>query len=241
MKLSIITTCKGRIHHLKQTLPRMMFQWDVKPNSYEVVVVDYGDPDNSYTWAYREAQKMKFKNLIAVKVFNNIKLWNPGRARNIGARQSSGDILFFVDADIKLGKTDVRTVVDVFERENCVIWRRDIFAGAKGDTNGTFACTRESFFIVNGFNEIGTGWCLEDIDLFRRYECFRRSSIIKDGDLKISVIRHGRDLRTKYSGYENTKANRDDGVRKFQNTMNNVNPKGWGNGKIKVLRNADIS
>ncbi len=38
-KFSIITTCKGRLEHLKQTLPAMLAQKDS-----EVIVVDYSCP-----------------------------------------------------------------------------------------------------------------------------------------------------------------------------------------------------
>ena len=47
--MSAIVTCKGRLEHLKQTLPLLM----AMPDS-EVIVVDYDCPDRSGDWVRAE-------------------------------------------------------------------------------------------------------------------------------------------------------------------------------------------
>ena len=42
--ISVITTCKGRMHHLEEALPTWLAQ---EGGNYEIIVVDYGDPDKS--------------------------------------------------------------------------------------------------------------------------------------------------------------------------------------------------
>ena len=44
-KFSIVTTCKGRLAHLKQSLPAMLAQ-----DGAEVVVVDYCCPERAGDW-----------------------------------------------------------------------------------------------------------------------------------------------------------------------------------------------
>jgi len=44
-EFAFVTTCKGRLHHLQQTLPLIAAQ---APD--EIVVVDYGCPQNSGDW-----------------------------------------------------------------------------------------------------------------------------------------------------------------------------------------------
>ena len=52
MKLSFCTTCMGRAHHLKQTLPRNLadsVDWS-RPDAVEFVVLDYSSPDDLAEW-----------------------------------------------------------------------------------------------------------------------------------------------------------------------------------------------
>ena len=57
--LSIVTTCKGRLHHLRRSLPRFLAQ----PNT-EVIVVDYDCPDGTSDVVAREFPAAR---VVAVK------------------------------------------------------------------------------------------------------------------------------------------------------------------------------
>src|SRR6476660_4405577 len=70
MKISLCTTCMGRAHHLKQTLPRNLadsVDW-ARPEAVEFVVLDYSSPDDLAEWIttdpelrpYLEAGILKF-------------------------------------------------------------------------------------------------------------------------------------------------------------------------------------
>ena len=89
--IALITTCKGRLHHLRETLPLMASQ-----GADEIVVVDYGCPDGAGDWVERE-----FPGVRVVRVDDDPGFCLP-RARNAGARASSARWLAFVDADVKL-------------------------------------------------------------------------------------------------------------------------------------------
>lgn len=95
---SIITTCKGRLDHLKQSLPRMAAQQDS-----EVIVVDFSCPENSAAYVATAYPSIKVARVENKDYFSN---WE---ARNIGAAQAIGRWLVFVDADIILA-------------EDCSVW-----------------------------------------------------------------------------------------------------------------------
>ena len=99
--ISFITSCKGRLHHLKQCLPTWISQngFDI-----EVIVVDYDDPDNSFDYVFNLGNSM----VRAVKAHDESGFFNLSKARNIGALSASerSDIFFFVDADAMLTNND---------------------------------------------------------------------------------------------------------------------------------------
>ena len=90
-KFSLIVTCKGRLMHLRQTLPLFCALSDT-----EVIVVDYGCPDRSGDWVAAHHPAVKVVRIDDDPGFN------PSRARNIAARDCQSDYLLFVDADIKV-------------------------------------------------------------------------------------------------------------------------------------------
>jgi GT2 family glycosyltransferase len=80
------------------------------PQPKETIVVADGDTDGS--WRIAEAHGLTV-----------LKLPTPGgpaRARNVGARSATGDILFFVDADVTIPPDAVRQVAAVFQNEHSV-------------------------------------------------------------------------------------------------------------------------
>ena len=87
--IGFVTVSKGRLHHIRQTLPLMAAQ-----QADKLIVVDYSCPDGTGDWV--EA------NVPAAQVVRVTD--DPGfsltRARNIGARHAGTDWLVFADADI---------------------------------------------------------------------------------------------------------------------------------------------
>jgi glycosyltransferase involved in cell wall biosynthesis len=90
-RFSIITTSKGRLEHLKRSLPAMLAQPDC-----EIVVVDYSCPEGTADFVRAEFPEAVIVTVEGEKYFSNWK------ARNAGAAVATGDILIFCDADIVL-------------------------------------------------------------------------------------------------------------------------------------------
>jgi GT2 family glycosyltransferase len=77
------------------------------PAPREIIVVVDGGEDNSWL----EAQKVGFK------VIREPVSGGPAKARNRGAREATGDILLFIDADVAVSPDLIGKVAEIFERE----------------------------------------------------------------------------------------------------------------------------
>lgn len=150
MKYSIITTCKGRLHHLRQSLPCFVAQKDA-----EVIVVDYDCPDNTADYVREHFPSVKVVKLADRPIFNLSK------ARNAGVNIASGETFLFLDADII-------PVADFTEK----------VSGIGPDTYGEFVFTNDvrgscvvpaaKFNLIGGYDEVILGYGAEDLDLYHR-------------------------------------------------------------------------
>jgi glycosyltransferase involved in cell wall biosynthesis len=98
--ICFVVTCKGRLHHLRQTLPALVTQ-----TGAECVVVDYDCPDHAYLWVSEHFPNVRIARVLDAPTFNL------SRARNIGAMVAKAPWLCFIDADIALaGDFSVRVI-----------------------------------------------------------------------------------------------------------------------------------
>src|SRR5690349_18431791 len=88
-RLSIVTTCKGRLHHLHESLPTFLAQPDC-----EVIVVDFDCPDGTAAAVARDFPAARVVKLEHEPHFDI------ARARNAGADAATGEWVAFIDADI---------------------------------------------------------------------------------------------------------------------------------------------
>jgi hypothetical protein len=177
--LSLITTCKNRLLHLKQTLPLMLQQ----PHS-EVIVVDYGCEQGTAAWVKEHYPAAKVVQVSDDPVFC------VARARNIGAKNASHEFFCFVDADVilhqklgkwlKLNKDPNRFYIYPSQNEP--------------ELAGFSIIAREHFFKIGGYDEAFRGWGGEDRDLYERLVRIGLSEFLIPPN-SISSIPHGNELR----------------------------------------------
>ncbi|MCX7350032.1 MAG: galactosyltransferase-related protein [Alphaproteobacteria bacterium] len=182
-KFSLIVTCKGRLMHLRQTLPLFCQLSDT-----EVTVVDYGCPDRSGDWV-----AANFSQVRVVSVDDDAG-FNPSRARNIAARDSAADYLLFVDADIKVqpgAMDDINAVItpDTF----ATIDATDL----GDDLRGTCIVPRAKFEAVGGYDELLKNYGMEDTELYARLLDFG-CTVEFIPPTAFASIPHGDDLRTTF-------------------------------------------
>jgi glycosyltransferase involved in cell wall biosynthesis len=177
--LSVITTCKNRLPHLKQTLPLMLQQ-----PSAEVIVVDYGCEQGTAAWVKEHYPAAK---LVEVK---DDPVFSIAKARNAGAKIASHEFLCFVDADVfvhlelgewlELNRNPNGFYVYPVQKEH--------------ELNGFVIVAREHFSKIGGYDEAFWGWGGEDKDLYERLAWIGLSkSQVPQGAL--SPISHGDELR----------------------------------------------
>lgn len=154
--IAFITTCKGRLHHLQQTLPLL-----VAESAAEIVVVDYGCPQGAGDWVARNCP-----TVTVVRVEDDPGFCLP-RARNLGAQKSTAPWLCFIDADVKVTPGWPQWMADNLDA-GC-FYRADKVDGERVlDTWGTVLCSRKGFLDVGGYDEVFRGWGGEDDDLYER-------------------------------------------------------------------------
>jgi len=160
--------CLESIHHS-----------DVRPEEL-IVVADGGDDDS---WRIAEA--------FGAQVFRLAHNGGPARARNVGGRAATSDILFFVDADVTVHPDAIARVKAKFQQHpdlTALIGSYDDEPGAPNflsqyknlfhhythqtasETASTFwgacgAVRRGVFLEINGFDETYLKPCVEDIEL----------------------------------------------------------------------------
>jgi glycosyltransferase involved in cell wall biosynthesis len=184
--VSAVVTCKGRLEHLRQTLPLLM----ALPLR-QIVVVDYDCPDGSGPWV-AEA----FPQATLVRATDRPH-FNASAARNLGAAAATAPWLLFIDADTRVtpGLWDAlvaRLAPGVF-----IVAKPRV-----PELCGTFVTARSDFEALGGFDETFQGWGAEDTDFLERLEMLGRRQDFYDASLA-SAIAHGHDLRMRHHRADN--------------------------------------
>lgn len=183
---SFITTCKGRLHHLQQTLPLLARQ-----ENSECVVVDYGCPQKTGDWVEQHCPQVKVMRVTDDEGFCL------ARARNMGAQVAQSERLIFIDADIRL-------VGDLLSWLRPRLGPGIFFRAGSLDSNmtGTFVCHRGDFNKIGGYDELLRGWGREDKDIYYRL----RLAGCEQGffpEQFLDAIAHSDEERTQFSPYKN--------------------------------------
>lgn len=176
---SLITTCKNRLPHLKQTLPLMLQQ----PLT-EVIVVDYGCERGTAAWVKEHHPAAK---LVEV---NDDPVFCAARARNMGAKNASHETLCFIDADV-LPHLEFAKWLELNQDPNGFY----VYPEQKApELAGFLIVARGHFFKVGGYDEAIRGWGGEDFALYERLDRtgLSQSSVPRES---ISPISHGDELR----------------------------------------------
>ncbi|MCF8183727.1 MAG: glycosyltransferase [Polynucleobacter sp.] len=179
--ISFVTTCKGRLEHLRQTLPRMATQPDC-----ECIVVDYDCPDGTAGWVE--------ENFPAVKIVKvaHAPRFHKSHAQNLGAAAASAPWLCLIDADILIDPS-FRSVLLPYLKSGFYFRPRPLDWNAYG----SFICGRSDFESAYGYDEAIEGCSCMDDDLYARLEMAGLKSAAFPGDQFVGID-HDDALRTRY-------------------------------------------
>jgi glycosyltransferase involved in cell wall biosynthesis len=189
--IAFVTTCKGRLHHIKQTLPTLVA---LKPA--EIIVVDYSCPDGTADWV-----EANYPEVRVVRVNDDPGFCLP-RARNMGAAHSSAPWLCFIDADILVEREWLGWMEKHLKPSR--FYRPSLLNGAQlQEVAGTFLCTREAFETCKGYDEAFRGWGGEDIDLYTRLPLEAGAQLDYYPNEFVKPISHADDERTTFHAIKN--------------------------------------
>lgn len=180
--LSVVTTCKGRLHHLQQTLPLLM----VNPG-IEMIVVDFDCPDGTGSWVAANWPQVKLITVTGEAGFHH------ARARNLGAAQATAPWVLFIDADI-------RCVGDLFAWARQHLQVGAFYLSPRRDGSGltgTHFVERQAYQRVEGFDEAIRDWGGVDEEMYVR---LARSGITMRhyAESLFEEIQHGSEERFRF-------------------------------------------
>ncbi|MBI4189069.1 MAG: glycosyltransferase family 2 protein [Betaproteobacteria bacterium] len=179
--ISFVTTCKGRLAHLKQSLPRLAAQAEA-----EVIVVDYDCPECAGAWVAGNFPEVR---VVSVK---DAPIFNVSRARNQGGQAARGEWLCFVDADIQLDEHFAARALPLLQEGAFYL-----MASPRPDTFGTVVCLRSDFQALSGYDEVLQGYATEDRDFYIRLTLLGRVRQMLPGEW-VKAIAHDRDASVRY-------------------------------------------
>ena len=161
-QISFIITCKGRLTHLRQTVPSLLSDlFDATPEQMgcEVIVVDYDCPERTDRWIAEN-----FKEIKVAKVSGE-EFFNLSRARNIGAQKASGRWLCFLDADNRVNAGFRRWLSNNIKESFFYLQEKESPSLDLPKASGILICTKENFLKVGGYDEAFASWGGEDLDI----------------------------------------------------------------------------
>jgi len=224
-RISIVTTCKGRLHHIKRALPAMLDQ--SYPN-IEVILVDYSCPDKATEWAlanYADNPRLK-----VVMLLEGGELFSPSHARNLGGIHATGGKIGFVDGDIILS-TDWAIELDKVVRGDTVLALPE---EGNAEAVGTCMVTAAVYDKVNGYAEDLEQWGFQDLDFYRRAS--RLGSQVRYPLTYVDVISHDDEERMKHYSTEVAPATSSNyNARVADKRGSRVNVTGYGQGKVELF------
>jgi glycosyltransferase involved in cell wall biosynthesis len=152
--LSIITTCKGRLDQLTETLPRLAAQTDC-----EVILIDYDCPDGAAQWAHEACPTVRIVSAPTRPRFN------VSDARNLGAAVATSPWLMFLDADV--------VAVEGLAQRLLALATPGSFRIADprpSELCGAILVAAGDYHRAGGFDEAFQGWGSEDLEFLARLE-----------------------------------------------------------------------
>ncbi len=191
IRLSFCTTCRDRLHHLRQTLPENLASNADHP-ALEWVLLDYNSGDGLRAWVRDHMAEPLASGRLRYFYTPEPRSYRMSHSRNVAFRLARGGILCNVDADNFTGP-DFAAYVE----------RR--FAGAEQvflsvdperhhhlrDAFGRLCVRRRHFLAAGGYDEAMSGYGWEELDLSSRLEALGLERLTIDDESYLRYLRHG--------------------------------------------------
>lgn len=188
--IAFVTTSRGRLHHIRETLPLTVAQ-----GADEVIVVDYSCPDHTGDWV-----EVNFPDVKVIRVEGQDE-FNAPLARNAGVAATSAEWIVLIDGDVRSKPEWMPWMQANLEPGNYYM-AAPVGSVRDPETYGTIICRREDFDAVGGYDEVIRGWGGEDGELYQALS--RRGLKARDYPSEfVSAIPHDNELRAGWAGLRN--------------------------------------
>jgi len=171
-KISFITACKGRLHHLAETLPKNII-WNAEYPNIEFVLLDYNSPDGLETWVKNHMSAMIEKGLLLYFKNPEPQYFHYTHSRNMLLKLATGDIVCNLDADNYSGADFAFYIAERMNQVDYLIANRcsevdGYFNPLASECFGRIAVKKELILHAGGYLESLESWGAEDRDLYNR-------------------------------------------------------------------------
>jgi len=168
LNIVFCTTCKGRAHHVKQTLPQNLAD---NPNA-KFVLLNYNSGDDLVKYVMEHHAADLASGRLALYSTFEPERFAMAHAKNMAHRlgiAEGGDVLVNLDADNFAGKG----FADYLEKEfsaaafcgqEYFMWSRMVKGEMTRGINGRMAVTRNAFLMAGGYDERYNTWGPDDED-----------------------------------------------------------------------------
>ncbi len=200
IRLSFCITCKGRLHHLRQTLPRNL-EWTAHLEGIEFVLLNYTSPDGLDDWVRSEMAEPIGAGRLNYYCAHGFTHFQRAHAKNVAHRAAGGAIVCNLDADNFLGAGFAEFLLTEFGQRE----RSFIRAPAGRSTFGKIAFTKSDFIALGGYDErMAYGWGWEDEDILSRAVASGLREVIIPRDRNwLCALPHSHTARTQFSERKN--------------------------------------
>lgn len=199
-KIVGISTCKGRLDHIKETSRKFL---EEKSDNVHYLLVDYGCPQKSGQWLIDNLgntgrAKSLIINPISTKFHKTIAL-------NAGAKYAitnmDAEYLLFFDADSYIEPGFIDKIIPILSGPDRFIFVDPI--PETKDLTGLLILHQKLFRESGGFEESFRDWGAEDLEYrLRLYEKYKKPFDLVNGDF-LGSISHDNDLRTIFYNEKN--------------------------------------
>jgi len=162
-KISLCTTCMGRLHDLKSTLIQNMID-NADYSNAEFVILDYNSNDGLGAWVKENMMGYIESGRLVYARTEEPQYFEMGHSRNIAFKVASGDIVNNVDAD-NFTKAGFMTHLNKMAN---LCPEKAVFSKGKRMLRGRIGFYKNEFLELGGYDEDLTGYGFDDHNVMYR-------------------------------------------------------------------------
>jgi len=186
-----ISTCKGRLDHVKQSSQSFL---EAAQNKAQYLLVDYNCPEKTGQWVLENYPKA---NVLSIN--NNLDIFHKTVALNAGAKYAinnlNADYLIFFDADTMVKVGFFKQVLPLLNSDRFIIVKNE---KSTKDLVGFIIVPVKMFRESGGYEESFRGWGGEDLEFRLRLYAKHKFEYEVIGAEFLASIPHESGLRVKY-------------------------------------------